>query len=386
MGKEIINPFFITSKIPKAYFCDREIETEKLIQYVTNGNNVVLVSPRRMGKSGLIHHCYENPCIKKNYAAIYFDIFQTTSLREFVYLFGKTVYENVVPKTTKWITKFLTVIKSLNGKISIDPISGFPSFSMTLGAIKHPLLTLEEIFYFIENFDRKCIIAIDEFQQISKYPEKNVEAILRTHIQQMNNANFIYSGSERHIMIQMFASYNRPFYQSSSFIFLEPIPKEVYVKFARNLFLKNSKKVDIEALNKLYDLFEGTTFFIQKILNQSYLTLKDDSECNITFLNSIIDYVLETNAPTYRFLLSNLPEKQKELLYAIALSGTARNITSLEFIRKYSLISSSSVQSATKQLLEKDFISKIEDGYSLSDKFFSLWIKKLYEPYHIFLT
>lgn len=380
MDKSVINPFFLTANIPAQYFCDREKETDLLIKYIINGNNLVLISPRRMGKSGLIHHCYENPAIRKNFAAIYFDILQTSSLREFVYIFGKTVYDNLVPKTTKWITAFLKTLKSLNGKFSFDPLNGLLSFSMMLGDIESPSMTLNEIFSFLENYDKRVVIAIDEFQQITKYPEKNVEAILRSHIQHMNNVKFIYSGSERHLMAEMFASYSRPFYQSASVLALEAIPREIYVNFAKSLFIKNGKKVNVEAIGKLYDLFAGTTFFMQKTLNECYANLDSEQECDVVFIEKTLNFILDMHSPNFRFILSNLPEKQKDLLYAIAISDTAENITSAEFIKKFALTSASSVQSASKQLLEKEFISKSEGKYSLTDKFFSLWIKKIYGP------
>lgn len=372
------NPFYLTADIPEPYFCDREKETETLVRYITNGNNVVLMSPRRMGKSGLIFHSFKQPQIKKNYRTLYVDILQSSSLREFVFLFGKAVFDNLVPKTTKWIKTFLTTVRSLNGRISIDPISGQPAFNMMLGEVETPLLTLDEIFRYIESYDRYCIIAIDEFQQITRYPEKNIEAILRTHIQKASNANFIFSGSERHVMAQMFGAYSRPFYQSASFLTLEAIEKSVYVEFASKLFLQGEKHIEVTALERLYDMFDGFTFYMQKTLNQCYARTQPDTKCDETLMKKCLDFILETEATTFRSILSNISERQKELLYAIAVEGTARNICSQEFINRYNLAGASSVQSATKQLLERDYISRLDKTYFLTDKFLELWIKQLY--------
>ena len=372
------NPFYLTASIPDKYFCDRTAETEMLVRYVTNGNNVVLVSPRRMGKSGLIFHSYNDARIKDNYNTLYVDILQSSSLREFVYLFGKAVFDNLVPKTTKWIQKFAATVRSIGGRLTFDPLSGSPTLSLALGEINAPLYTLEEIFKYIEACSRHCIIAIDEFQQITKYPEKNIEAILRTHIQHIRNANFIYAGSERHVMTQMFASYSRPFYQSASFLTLDAIEKEVYVKFAERLFQQGGKRINKDDITYLYDLFDGFTFYMQKTLNQCYGSIKEKGTCDLNLINNSIELILETEAPTFRAILSNISERQKELLYAIALAGKARNITSQEFINTYKLSGASSVQSATKQLLEKDFISRHDDYYFLTNKFMELWIKRIY--------
>ena len=375
-----MNPFVITGKIPEKYFCDRISETKELVNYLTNNNNVVLISPRRMGKSALIEHCYGQKEINKEYATLYLDILQSSSLKEFVYLFGKAIYESIVPKTTKWILKFFQTFSSLNGKISVDPVSGYPSFGVMLGEINNPVLTLEEIFRFINNYNKRVIIAIDEFQQITKYPEKNIEAILRSHIQQSDNVNFIFSGSERHLMAEIFLSHSRPFYHSASVLSLEAIPSDIYVEFAKKQFEQNGKKVDVKDLYKLYDLFNGVTFYMQKTLNEAFYNLAENKICDTGFLNETIFKILESNSLVYREILSNLPEKQKDLLYALALEGETEAITSADFIKKYSLLSSSSVQSASKVLLEKEFITKTEKKYSVYDKFFALWIKKIYGP------
>lgn len=373
-----VNPFYLSSQIPDEYFCDRETETATLIRYVTNGNNVVLISPRRMGKSGLILHCFDKEVVRKNFATLYIDILQTSSLRELVYLLGKTVYDAMVPKTTKWITRFFGALKSLNGKFSIDAITGQPSFTLALGEIAEPLLTLEEIFGFIETYERKCIIAIDEFQQITKYPEKNIEAVLRAHIQRMNNAAFIFSGSERHLMLQMFSSYARPFYQSASFMVMNAIEKSVYVDFAVELFRRNNRKVDASAVERLYNLFDGYTFYLQKTLNECFSTQAPGEICDDELIERCLKNILESGSAAYRALLSNIPERQKYLLYAIALEGHASGINSSTFIKKYSLVSASSVQSASKQLLDKDYITRLDGTYSVNDRFLGLWIKSVY--------
>lgn len=372
------NPFVIAGKIPGKYFCDRETETKKLISLLQNGNNVTLISPRRMGKSGLILHCFDQTQIKENYATLYIDILQTSSLKEFVFILGKAVYDNLVPKTQKWISNFFQTIKSLTGKISLDPTTGLPSFNFFIGEITSPEMALEEIFKFLENYAQRCIIAIDEFQQVTKYPEGNLEAVLRARIQLCSNLNFIFSGSERHIMQDMFLNYGRPFFNSTTIMMLEAIPFEIYWDFVKLNFNKSNKEIEKESFAYLYDLFQGYTYYLQKTLNETYSKINDGEKCSLTFIKKMIDEILESNSTTYREILSNIPHRQKDLLYAIALEGEADGITSSSFIRKYNLVSAASVQSATNKLLNKDFITRAERKYFLTDKFMALWIRKIY--------
>lgn len=97
---------------------------------------------------------------------------------------------------------------------------------------------MDEIFQYLEHADKRCIVAIDEFQQIAKYPEKNIEALLRTHIQKQMNTNFIFAGSERHMMQELFSSATRPFCNSADMMELKAIVPEIYVPFIVGLFEK----------------------------------------------------------------------------------------------------------------------------------------------------
>ena len=228
---KIINPFIVTGKIAPEYFCDRVSESARLVKSITNGNNLVVISPRRMGKTGLIQFCYDKPEIGKEYYTFFIDILHTSSLREFTYLLGREIYETLLPRSRKMATLFIQTIKSISGKFGFDPITNLPAFNVELGDIERPEYTLDEIFQYLSHADKPCIVAIDEFQQIAKYPEKNIEALLRTHIQRSENSHFIFAGSERHMMQEMFASAARPFYHSADMLELKAIPAEIYIPF-----------------------------------------------------------------------------------------------------------------------------------------------------------
>ena len=164
---KVINPFIVTGKIAPPYFCDRVQESARLIKSLTNGNNMVIISPRRMGKTGLIQFCYEKPKIREEYYTFFIDILHTSSLREFTYLLGRAVYETLLPRSEKMVKLFVQTLKSISGKFGFDPLTGLPTFNVELGDIDRPEYTLEEIFRLLASADKPCIVAIDEFQQIS---------------------------------------------------------------------------------------------------------------------------------------------------------------------------------------------------------------------------
>lgn len=372
----VINPFFISGKIDPRFFCDRERESQELIRLIDNGNNVVLISPRRMGKTGLIHFCYSRPEIEENYFTFFIDILQTSSLREFIFLLGREIFRKLASKGKRMVTGFVQTLKSLTGKFGYDVSSGLPTFDVRLGDIVEPELTLEEIFRYLANAKRPCVVAIDEFQQIARYPEKNVEAMLRAHLQQSTNCSFIFSGSQRHILREMFLESARPFYNSATIINLEAIPEVKYVEFIEDMFRLMGKEIEAGLAREIYGMFEGHTFYVQRVCNEAFSFTPEGGRCDGRKLHDAIENILGSLDTLYREILQGLTLKQKELLYAIAMEKKARGVTSEGFIRKYALASASSVQSTLRKLMDHDIVMRKEDTYQVADRFFDLWLRE----------
>ena len=381
--EKVTNPFIVLGTIPDPYFCDREKETERLVRYLTNGQNVVLHAPRRIGKSKLIEHCFEQPAIKGKYYTIFVDILQTGNLQEFTYEFGKAVFEATASLGDKLMKQFAQTVQSLHTEYTIDPMTGFPKLSLSIGHIENAIYTIEEVFRFLEQADKPCIVAIDEFQRIADYPEKNVEAILRTHIQKMRNCKFVFAGSDRHLLGQMFQDYNRPFYNSAATITLEQIERSKYNAFATMHFEEYDKHIAPEDVDRVYDLFDGNTFAMQKTLNIAFSLTGKKEWCTIDTIRQAIDEIIEENDFSYRTHLMSVGSSQKEVLYAIARSGKAMQITSAAFVGKYRLGSASSVQSAVRKLKADGWVAEYinqagQKYYQVNDYFLMLWIQKKY--------
>ena len=166
-----VNPFVIEGYLSPEYFCDRVEETALLTRHLTNRCNVALIAPRRLGKSGLIYNCFQQKTIREQYHCIYIDIYDTKNLSEFVYALDKGVLTALKPKGRKVWEFFLNTLQSLKSTISFD-INGNPEWSVGLGDIQTPDITLDEVFAYLEQADKPCLVAIDEFQTIANYPEK----------------------------------------------------------------------------------------------------------------------------------------------------------------------------------------------------------------------
>ena len=370
------NPFITNGYAGPEYFCDREKETELLTDLLTNGHNVALISPRRVGKTDLLHHCFQQSVIKDNYHTFIIDIYATNSVRDFVNVFGKAIIDELRPKGKKVWEQFVQVLQSLRHEISFD-ISGMPVWSVRIGAIENPMITLDEIFQYLNHASEPCIVAIDEFQQITRYDqEQNIEALLRTYIQCATNAHFVFSGSQRHLMGAMFTSPARPFYQSVTIMNLPLIALDKYIVFAQSLFAENGKTLDEQVVKALYGQFDGITSYMQRILNVLFMQTAVGDTCHVDMIEPVVNTLLDISSDTYMSLIYQMPQKQKDVLLAIAQDGKAKNITSAKFIHSHHLQSASSVRSGINGLLDKDFITNENGEYQLYDKFFELWIKR----------
>lgn len=377
--KKINNPFIIKGAIPAQYFCDRVKETEILTNHIQNGRNVLLTAPRRIGKTGLIAHCFQTPEWEQDFYIFFIDILETSSLRDLTFALGRQIFEALKPRSKQMVDLFVQTVRSVSGEFGYDPISGMPKFTLSLGAIQNPEYTLSEIFDYINKADKRCLIAIDEFQQIVHYPEKNIEAILRTHIQHCKNADFIFAGSERHILEEMFNLPSRPFYASTANMSLDAIAMDVYTDFVIEHFREYNKQIDSSCVEHVYRLFDGNTYCMQKVMNVAFAMTSEQEQCTLSIIEKAIADILLDGERNYKNRLAMLTPKPKELLIAIAKERKASRVTSGEFIRKYHLSSSSSVQSALKQLLQDDWItySANEQGqkeYLLSDPFLACWL------------
>lgn len=371
-----INPFVTNGYAGPQYFCDRVEETDFLTRMLTNGNNVALISPRRLGKTDLIRHCFGQKEVKEKYYSFIIDIYATKSLQDFVAVMSRGILDELKRHGRSAWEKFLQVMLSIRSEISFD-INGNPVWGLGIGSIANPSTSLDEIFRYLSEADRHCLVAIDEFQQITHYEDgDNVEATLRTYMQRCPNASFVFSGSHRHLMDEMFASPSRPFYQSVTLFNLRPISLENYKEFATDKFEQAGKRLDEAVVDEVYERFSSITSYMQKVMNYLYQVTETGSTCSTDMIDTAVNYILDLSSDTYQAILYQMPEKQRNVLLAIAREKKAISISSGAFAKRNHLPSPSAVVSAVRGLLEKDFITQEANAYMIYDRFFQLWLER----------
>ena len=367
------NPFLVTGYHSPEYFCDRRQETETMIQALYNGRNVTLIAPRRMGKTGLVKHVfYKLREQEPDIVTFYMDIYSTQALGDFIRLFASTVLGRLDSVPQKALGRVGKFIKSCRPVFTFDELTGQPKVTIDIVPSSEEA-TLREIFDYLRSSEKRCYIAIDEFQQIAEYPEKGAEALLRSYIQFVPNINFIFAGSKQHIMQQMFHSAKRPFYQSTQTQVIDRIARDESYRFAADFFTRQGRKLAEETFGYLYDAFDGHTWYIQTLLNRLYGYAGNP---DIGMVDYAIGEVVAESTYTYENLLAAYPASNIRLLKAIAKAGCVREINSGDFITEYRLRAASSVNSALKRLIDREMVYKTADGYIVYDRFMAIWLRQ----------
>jgi len=369
----IKNPFLIKGYISPKYFCDREQETKKIISAIENGRDLTMVSLRRMGKTGLLHHVSHQKEIQLGFKFVYCDIYKATNLADLTNILGNAVFSQLEKNTDKTIKKIKQFFSTLIPTISINPITFQTEVDFRIENRHQAETTLQQIFSMIANYKSRIVLVIDEFQQIKKFPETNVEAILRTYIQQTNNLHMIFSGSSKHILSAMFSQKNRPFYQSTQLMELGKIKDSEYISFIQKKFALGNMKITNESVQKILELNRGHTYYVQYLCNRLFES--GINQISNSFIVDELKSIVQENESYYYGYRNLLTNQQFQLLRAIAKENGIEQPSSMRFITKNDLGSSSTINDAIKSLIGKELIFKDNKTYQVYDVYFSYWLK-----------
>lgn len=372
--KTMNNPFVVYGYKGAEYFCDREKETAKMISTLHNERNITLIAPRRMGKTGLIHHVFHQmEEQQEDVKCFYIDIFATKNLEQMVQLMASEIIGKLDSVSQSALRKVQEFFSSWRPALTIDELTGIPTFSLDIKP-NEGRESLKRIFEYMKQSGKRCYVAIDEFQQILNYPEDGVEALIRSYIQFLPNVYFVFSGSQQHMMTEMFLSANRPFFQSSMVMSLPCIEETAYLAFANRLLAPQGREIDTETFSYIYTQADCVTWYIQAILHGIYEHAEE--AINKDLVNDVIQELIEEQAMSYQNYCAWLTENQQLLLLAIAREQLVSSPLSQQFILTHHLPATSSVKTALKALVEKQLVGKTPRGYLVNDRFFAKWLTR----------
>lgn len=369
------NPFALVPYVSKDLFCDREQETQTVLEYLLNGSNVTLISPRRYGKTGLIYRVFDEIKEKKiDVNTCYADIYATEKVEDFIKTLSEAVITTLDRK--KGAKAFLQFLGGLRPMLSYNPLTGNPELTMTFLSDYEKRHTLTSIFEFLERLDKKTIVAIDEFQQVRRYGN-NMEALLRSYIQPLRNVQFVFCGSKKHLMAEMFTDARSPFYESTRCLYLEKIDREVYADFIVGMFAKGKKNITNEAVDFILDWTKVHTFYTQSLCNHVFL--KSGKNVGLQDALASAHQILVENEQTFLQWRDLLTPLQWNYLKAVAKEQSVDKPFATGFIQKYNIGTSANSNRILDALIDKELILANSTGegvsYSVYNVFLSRWLE-----------
>ena len=375
MTKQVIKSFVYGISVAGNNFTDRVKESHRLKMNFENGLNVVLISPRRMGKTSLVHRVQEivNPDIVQT---VYLDIYDCRSEYDFYNKFAVALMKQTANKMELAIENIKQFLVRISPKISFspDPVS---DYSISLGITPkeyspEEILELPELL--AKRIGKHIVVCIDEFQQIGEWQDSlTVQKRLRGIWQHQQHVSYCLFGSKQHMMTNLFQNKRMPFYQFGEPNYLHPIPTEDWIPFIQSKFADKGLTIDAEYVSQICNLVENQSSYVQQLAWNVMLNTQDivtEQEIKLG-----VEDLLAQCTPLFMEQISSLSTYQLNFLRAI-IDGQHNQWTSQEVLAKYNLGTKSNISRIQKTLIEKDFVEQREDGFYLADPVLHIWLKQ----------
>ena len=373
------NPFIIKSYETRDLFCDRENELELMVRNCVNHTDMTLISQRRLGKTGLTMRLFDE--LHDNHPDIhtmYLDIFASRNIDDFIKILAEAALKSFHPKTNIG-EQLMHFIKGLRPQFSFDSITGEPQLMIAYQSPQEKEYTLRGLIEFLDSQQVPIVMAIDEFQQIREYPEENMESLLRTYIQPTHNLTFIFSGSKKHIMADIFTNAKRPFYSSIAFVALDKIGHEHYSAFIHRLFEERDRIISEDAVDFILEWTRRHTYYTQQLCHTVFAN--GNHSIDVQEVKRACQQLMSQGEPVYLQYRQLLTDKQWNYLIAVAREGEVSQITSSSFLSRHKIGSASTSQRLCAALCEKGLLNDDTtlNGtvYTVNDVFLSRWLERL---------
>ena len=373
---EPLNPFPIFGYYGPAYFCNREKERDQIITALRNGRNITLYAPRRIGKTGLISHVIYH--LGKKWNCVYLDVQESFTFKDFTNSFLSAVL-NALAANKPLFKKFEDWILAFRPVMSANPHTGSLQLEIDFKSESQQRTSVKQALQMLDSYG-PGLIALDEFQQINSWHKDShaIEAWIRSEVQHLKNLRFIFSGSQFHLLSEMFNSAKRPFYASTQSVSIGKILEKEYELFIKKHFKDRGLKISNEHIARILDWADGNTYNTQLLCNRVFS--KTEKQASEEIIDESVLEIYAENKLSYLALNSSMSKHQWRLLAAIAQEGKVFQLTAKEFIKKYELGSSSSVLRALDFLIKRELVYKYltDDGksfYQIYDLVLMRWLQ-----------
>lgn len=375
MIKEVNKAFVYGVSVEGNNFTDRVKESRRLKMDFENGLNVVLISPRRMGKTSLVKHVCEM-VDKSMIQTVYVDIYDCRSEYDFYNKFAEALLKQTAGKLELALENVKRFLVRLAPKVAFSPdVATEYSFSLGITPKEYSpeeILALPEML--AKHIGKHIVVCIDEFQQIGEWPDSvYVQKRMRGVWQHQQHVSYCLFGSRQHMMTNIFQNKRMPFYQFGEPNYLQPIPTTDWIPFIQGKFAEKDLSISEEYVTKICDIVRNQSSYVQQLAWN--VMLNTDAEVTEDTIKQGVRDLLDQCTPLFMEQLNSLTTYQMNFLRAIN-NGQHDQWTSQEVMNKYNLGTKSNISKMHKLLLEKDFIERRKDGLYLSDPVLQLWLNQ----------
>ena len=368
-------PFMYGKPVEGEHFIGRKKEIEQLKNLLQYGTNVVLISPRRWGKTSLVNRVSTE--IQSNeIKVIQLDAFLCRSEFDFYNAFAAAVLKQTSSKLEEWKQNAQDFLGRIMPKFSFSP-DNMQEYSVSMG-MTSKTHSPEEILNLPEKIAQRkgwhIIICIDEFQQIGDFPETlAVQKTIRTVWQKQKNVSYLLYGSKKHMMSTLFQQKEKPFYKFGSTLFLTPIPTEEWIPYLCGRFESEGKKLTEELAANICQRVENHSSYVQQ-LAMATLINTDGPEVTEKELEAGFNDLLNECDIIFTEKTENLTTYQMNFLRALH-DGVTSNFGEANIREKYALGSYSNISRIKTALIEKELIDTKEEGIFFADPLLKYWLR-----------
>lgn len=356
-------------------FTDRIEETKRIKLDFENGINVILISPRRMGKTSLIKKVIsemDSPEIK----VVYMDIYDCRSEYDFYNRFAETMMKSTGNQLEQVMENIKRFLVRVSPKLSFSPEPN-SEFSVSLGITPRDY-SPEEILDLPERIAKeqgiKIVVCIDEFQQIGEFADSLiVQKRLRGVWQHHQHVSYCFFGSKKHLMENIFQSRRMPFFQFGEMLHLKCIPTEYWVPFICSRFEKYGKKISEEYAARICHTVKNYSSYVQQLAWN--VMAETEIEVNEESFTEGFNALLEQNSSLFIQQTEGLTTYQLNFIRLLC-NGIHSGFNTQSVVEQYSLGSKSNVDRIKKCLIDRELITIEKEGVFLADCVFELWFKR----------
>lgn len=365
-----MKPFKYGCVVGADFFCPRPVLQNRLTEYIRDGQNVVLVGERRMGKTSLIFAACKT---LKGYRMLYVDLLNIRTVSDFCNRVATAAAQ--MGKKASFGSRAMSFIARLRPTLSLDPENGMPVISVDTRTAEDPR-SMADVVSLIERFakEEKLFVVFDEFQEIKKLDDsEQVLALLRSRIQLLPDTCFVFSGSVRADMVSIFTDPASAFYKSALTLEVSNIPDDDFIPFLLRRFNSGNRKADPDFIRYILEFTNRTTGDVQQLCAAVWSTTEDGQHLQESNIAAALQDIFATEGGQFEFQTAKLTRYQLKTLIALAKFG-GEKVYSSEFLQRAEMPSSTTLTKALKRLTDDRLIYNYRKSYHFFNPFLRAWI------------